>query len=74
VSAIVAHTAWHWMIDRANVLWQTPWPQLTVPGLITLARWTVALSIAVGAAKLLARWMERKWPGLSRPAESRIDG
>jgi hypothetical protein len=74
VSAIVAHTAWHWMIDRANVLWQTPWPQLTVPGLITLVRWTVALSIAVGAAKLLARWMERKWPGLSRPAESRIDG
>jgi hypothetical protein len=74
VSAIVAHTAWHWMIDRANVLWQTPWPQLTVPGLLTLVRWTVALSIAVGAAKLLARWMERKWPGLSRPAEGRIDG
>jgi HupE / UreJ protein len=74
LSAIVANIAWQWMVQRGEALWQTPWPQLTVPGLMILARWTVALSLAVVAAKLLARWMERKWPGLSRPAESRIDG
>ena len=29
LSAIVAHTAWHWMMDRWNVLWAAPWPQVT---------------------------------------------
>jgi hydrogenase/urease accessory protein HupE len=24
VSALVAHTAWHWMLDRADALWKTP--------------------------------------------------
>jgi len=74
VSAIIAHTAWHWMIDRADVLWKTPWPQITVPGLMILARWIVAVGLAVGAAKLLAKWIERKWPGHVLPAESRIEG
>jgi hypothetical protein len=74
VSAIVANIAWQWMIQRGEVLWQTPWPPLTLPALMTLARWVAALLVAVGAAKLLAKWMERKWPGLSRPAENRIDG
>jgi len=74
VSAIVAHTAWHWMIDRADVLWKTPWPQITVPGLMILARWVVAVGLGVGLAKLLAKWIERKWPGHVLPAESRIEG
>ena len=47
VSAIIAHTAWHWMLDRADVLWKTPWPQPTVAGLMILARWIVAVSLAV---------------------------
>jgi hypothetical protein len=73
LSAIIAHTAWHWMIDRGEVLWQTPWPQITLPGVMILARWVAALLLAVGAAKFLEKWIERKWPGLSRPAESRIE-
>jgi hypothetical protein len=73
VSAIVAHTAWHWMMDRADVLWKTPWPQLTVPGLMILAQWILALTLAVGAAKLFARWIDRKWPGHLLPAESRVE-
>src|ERR1700720_2779935 len=68
VSAIVAHTAWQWMVQRGEVLWQTPWPQITVPGVTILARWLAALLLAVGAAKLLANWIERKRPGFSRPA------
>ena len=74
VSAIVAHTAWHWMLDRADVFWRTPWPQLTVPGLMILARWIVAVGLAVALAKLLAKWIDRKWPGHVLPAESRIEG
>jgi hypothetical protein len=73
VSAIVANIAWQWMIQRGEVLWQTPWPQLTLPALMTLARWVAALLLAVGTAKLLAKWIERKWPGLSRTAENRLD-
>jgi hypothetical protein len=73
VSAIVAHTAWHWMIDRADALWRTPWPQPTGAELMILARWIVAVALAVGAAKLLANWIERKWPGHILPAEDRVD-
>ena len=73
VSAIVAHTAWHWMQDRADVLWKTPWPQPTGAGLMILARWIVAVVLAVVAAKLLSKWIERKWPGHALPAESRIE-
>ena len=66
LSAIIANIAWQWMVQRGEVLWQTPWPQLTLPAVMTLARWVVALALAVGAAKLLAKWIERKWPRLGR--------
>jgi hypothetical protein len=74
LSAIISNVAWQWMMQRGEVLWQTPWPQLTVPGLMILVRWIVAVGLAVGAAKLLARWIERKFPGHILPAESRIEG
>jgi HupE / UreJ protein len=74
LSAIVANIAWQWMIQRGEVLWQTPWPPLTVPALMALARWVAALLLAVCAAKLLAKWIEHKWPGLVRRAGNEIDG
>jgi hypothetical protein len=67
LSAIIANIAWQWMMQRGEVLWQTPWPQLTMPAVMTLARWVVALSLAVVAAKLFGKWIERKWPALGRP-------
>ena len=27
LSAIVAHVAWHWMIERGDVLWKVEWPR-----------------------------------------------
>jgi hypothetical protein len=74
LSAIIANVAWQWMMQRGEALWQTPWPQLTTPALLTLARWIIALSLAVAAAKLLTKYIERRWPGFGRPAERRIDG
>ena len=74
LSAIIANVAWQWMMQRGEALWQTPWPQLTTSALLTLARWIIALSLAVAAAKLLTKYIERRWPGFGRPAESRIDG
>jgi HupE / UreJ protein len=72
LSAIVAHIAWHWMIDRGQVLWDTPWPLPTLGGLMILARWIMALVLAVGAARLLTKWLDRKWPGQIITAEARI--
>jgi HupE/UreJ protein len=70
-SAIIAHTAWHWMIDRANVLWQTPWPRLTGPALMTLGQWVVALLLAIGAATFLSKWLERRRLPIIQTAEQR---
>ncbi len=69
LSALVAHTAWHWMIERGDVLWQTPWPEPTPAGLLLLARWVAAVACAIGAAALLSKWLDRKWPGRLVPAE-----
>jgi len=66
LSAVIANVAWQWMMQRGEVLWQRPWPQLTATGAMTLARWMIALSVAVGVAKLLAKWIERKWPRLGQ--------
>ncbi|HUI94435.1 MAG TPA: HupE/UreJ family protein [Xanthobacteraceae bacterium] len=62
VSAIVAHTAWHWMLDRADVLWRTPWPQPTPAGLMVMAQWILGFVLAVGVASLLTKWAQQKWP------------
>jgi hypothetical protein len=74
VSVIVAHMAWHWMIDRAQLLWATPWPLPTLEGLILLAQWTIALIVAVSAASLLTKWLDRKWPssGVLGKAEPQV--
>lgn len=68
LSAIVAHTAWHWMAERAGVLWQTELPRLDAMSLMVLARWVAALLLAAGGAKLLAKWVEQKWPSEEKAA------
>ncbi len=67
LSAIVAHVAWHWMMERGAVLWQTPWPQVTARGMMTLARWVLALGVAIAAAILLSKWLDRRHPALIEP-------
>jgi hypothetical protein len=55
LSALVAHTGWHWMIERGEVLWKTEWPQLNAAGLATLARWVAGVLVLAGAVQFLAR-------------------
>jgi len=62
LSALVAHTGWHWMIDRGDVLWNAEWPRLNAESLTTLARWVAGLLIAVGILHLA----RRAWALLSR--------
>jgi hypothetical protein len=65
LSAFVAHTAWHWMIERGGVLWQTEWPQIDAAAVMILARWVAALLLAGGAAELLLRYARNRRPRLS---------
>jgi hydrogenase/urease accessory protein HupE len=55
LSAIVADTGWHWMIDRADALWATRWPQPTVAGLAILATWIAGIFLAAGGISIIAR-------------------
>jgi hypothetical protein len=62
VSAIVAHTGWHWMIDRGEVLRQFDfqWPAIDTIFLLTLVRWLMVLVTIAGILwlikKSLSRW------------------
>src|SRR5262249_1533780 len=42
-SALVAHTGWHWMIERAGPLSQVEWPVPTITGAV---RWLTAIVLA----------------------------
>lgn len=65
VSAIVAHQAWHWMVDRLTVLEQFPWPTVTAAGLRSALGWLTAavlLAALLWLTSLLVRtWMARSW-------------
>jgi hypothetical protein len=55
LSALVAHTGWHWMTERAEVLWKVEWPALDGAGLTVLARWVAGILLAIAAVRLVAR-------------------
>src|SRR2546430_11277656 len=54
LSAIVAHTAWHWMLDRGSVLRQFrfEWPAFDATFLALLLRWLLLLGILAGTLLL----------------------
>jgi HupE / UreJ protein len=47
LSALVAHIAWHWMIDRGTILrqYRFTWPVLTAAFLASAVRWTMVVVI-----------------------------
>ncbi|MGB8436480.1 MAG: HupE/UreJ family protein [Burkholderiales bacterium] len=55
LSAIVADTGWHWMIDRADVLWRTPWPQVSFADLATLAFWIAGILLAASGVSAITK-------------------
>jgi hypothetical protein len=69
LSAIVAHTAWHWMMERGDQLrkFRFEWPALTTTFMLTAVRWlTIAVVIAFFAWLFLLR---RSRSGNALPAE-----
>ena len=53
VSALVAHTGWHWMVERGERLSQFPWPATGVATLASAMRWLMAALILGGLVWLL---------------------
>jgi hypothetical protein len=68
LSALVAHTAWHWMVERYTTLrqFQFVWPELTATFLLWIVRWLIV--IVVLAALL---WLARLYS--TRPAVNEND-
>ena len=70
LSAIVADTGWHWMIDRAQVLWKTPWPRPSAAGFAILAFWVLGILLAAGGLSAIAKRL-RFTPGEGLPSPQR---
>src|SRR5206468_12502787 len=51
LSAIVAHTGWHWMIERAQLVWryQFELPELTLGFFAGAMRWMMVVVAVAGA-------------------------
>jgi hypothetical protein len=64
LSALVAHTAWHWMLDRADVLrqYRFQWPALTAAVLADVVDWLL-LILVFGCAFWL---VSKLWGYLAR--------
>jgi hypothetical protein len=61
LSALVAHTGWHWMLDRGHLLAQFrfEWPALTAALLASLLRWLMFFLILGGFLWVLQRAFQR---------------
>jgi len=66
LSAIIAHQAWHWMIERLGVLQQFPWPAFTLADVMSGLRWPLAVAAAASLLWLVSlaarRWMLDQLP------------
>ena len=69
LSALVAHTAWHWMTARGSELldYEFRWPAWNAALLASAMRWTLLVLIIAAAAWLLAGWA-RRLGGRATPA------
>lgn len=68
LSAIVAHTAWHWMLDRAAILRQFrfTWPSLTPTLLLILVRWLTIFTIVAALGWLILGVFGSRFKGKRR--------
>jgi hypothetical protein len=60
LSALVAHTAWHWLIDRYDVLRMFPWPQVSAADAVMAIRWIMAIVALAALAWVVTALAKRK--------------
>jgi hypothetical protein len=71
LSAIVAHTAWHWMFDRGSVLRQfrLAWPAFDATLLALVLRWLILFMILGGLlwlVRMASRWLSARFAPTER--------
>jgi hypothetical protein len=59
MSALLAHTGWHWMVERAENLRAVTWPVMDAATMVVLARWALILLLTGGAVWLVRGHIER---------------
>jgi len=76
LSAIVAHTGWHWMIERGDTLWRMEWPAVDVTRVALVARWVFAVLLVGGIGWWLAIRARRRLIGSAAgpPRQTRAAG
>jgi len=65
LSVLVAHTGWHWMLDRGATLSQFPMPAMDVAFFLGVVRALLLLTIVAGALWLLSL--------LRRPSQESVE-
>ena len=62
LSAFVAHTGWHWMLDRGATLARFPfaWPQFDPAIAVVILRWSIAIVVLAGCLWFLHDFMRRR--------------
>ena len=75
LSALVAHTGWHWMTERWDALRQYPfvWPALTATLLASAFRWLMVAAVLAGLIWLVSRLI-RQWAGQPRRLDADDSG
>jgi HupE / UreJ protein len=70
LSTLVAHTGWHWMLDRGGQLAKFPFPTLDAAFLASAMRGGMALLLLAGAVWLARGWL-RRWLSADPPGKTR---
>ena len=60
LSALVAHTGWHWMTERFADLRKFPLPVMDAAAMASLLRWLMVAVVLAAAVWWIDRWVRRK--------------
>ena len=70
LSALIAHSGWHWMTERFAALQKFPWPTLDAAAVASLLRWAMA-AIALAVLVWLVNGRVTMWMSRSAGPEGR---
>jgi hypothetical protein len=73
LSALVAHTGWHWMLERGAILGRFPLPVLDAAFLAGALRWLIAILIVPGVIRAGLRMVRRRSERSSETLGAQID-
>lgn len=72
LSALVAHTGWHWMLERGTVLGQFPPPAFDAAFLAAAMRWLMVILILAGVIGIVFRLLRKRSGGSSESKEEGV--